>query len=117
MSRDIFVQDLPVGINSIDEIPDDFQPKSIGLRSNIISAIQSIVPDADFSDPSWGKLVHLPHYYIEVNLGQAEEVDSFALHVSGGDDAEQIISAILAKLHLQALDSASNSGLFQSNQA
>ena len=36
MSWDIIVQDLPEGIRSIKEIPDDYEPKDIGLRSEII---------------------------------------------------------------------------------
>ena len=113
MSHNIFVQNLPPGIRSVDEIPDDFEPGSIGARSEVIGAIKSVVPSADFTDPSWGKIIGLPSYYIEVNLGESEVLDSFAFHVTGGLEAMQIITRILQALNLRALDSEAESGLFQ----
>ncbi len=43
MSWDIFVQDLPQDVHKIDEIPDDFKPKPIGRRADIIAAILDVV--------------------------------------------------------------------------
>ena len=91
----------------------DFVPNSIGVREHVISTIKSIVPTADFADPSWGILKKLPAYHIEVNLGGAEVLDGFTFHVSGGSEARQVISQILRALNLLALDPDSESGLFQ----
>ena len=113
MSREIFVQDLPRGITSVAEIPDDFRPRIIGARSEIIATIQDMVPAADFSDPAWGKLIEPTVYDIEVNLGSTEEIRSFAFHVSGGIEADVLIGRILRKLELRALDPSSETGIFE----
>lgn len=45
MSWDTFVQDLPPGIASISDIPDDFEPSPIGLRSDIIAKVSALYPE------------------------------------------------------------------------
>ena len=54
MSWDISIQHLPEGVATIDEIPDDFTPGPLGLRSGVIADILRVVPDVDFTDPTWG---------------------------------------------------------------
>ena len=111
MSWDIFVQDMPSGLTSAADMPDDFAPKSLGVRQVIIEKIRSVVPTADFSEPAWG-VIDGPGFYIEVNLGMNEEVDGFIFHVRGGDMAAFIVADILEHLGLRAFDMGSDSGLF-----
>ena len=113
MTRDVFVQDLPQGIRSTEEIPDDFVPSAIGERAHLISTIKGIAPHAEFADPSWGVISKQGSYHIEVNLGGDELVEGFAFHVAGGSEADELIAQILISLGLRALDTASDSGLFE----
>jgi len=113
MSWDLFVQDLPNGIESVAEIPDNFEPAQIGSRTRVIDAIRSLYPETNFTDPAWGTL-ELPGCSIEFNLGSEELLQSFAMHVRGGESAPDVIAHILQGLDLQALDPSSDSGLFQS---
>jgi hypothetical protein len=103
MSWDIFVHDLPADAKTIADIPDDFRPASIGPRQTVIAKIREVVPDANFSDPSWG-LVDGEGWSIEVNLGANEECDGFAFHVRGGDEAAGVVAAIVEHLGLRAID-------------
>ena len=112
LSRDIFVQDLPPGISSVDQIPDDFEPGLIGTRSEVIAVIKQVAPTVDFADPSWGVLAEPSRFHIEVNLGNDEELSSFAFHVAGGAEADRVIERILQALNLRALDTGSDTGLF-----
>ena len=112
MSWDICVQDLPAGIASVAEIPDDFRPAHIGRRSDIIARIAELYPQADFSRPAWGVLDVLD-CSIEFNLGDDEELEAFMLHVRGGDSAPHVVESILTALGLRALDMQSESGLFE----
>ena len=116
MSWDLFIQDLPKGINSIAEIPEDFAPQPLGRRDELIARIKELVPGADFSDPSWG-VIDGPGYSVEVNMGQAEEVDSFAFHVRGGDLVVGLIADLLDHLKVGALDPQSDTGIFQRDKA
>jgi len=111
VSWDIFVQEIPPDVRSVDEIPDGFRPGAIGSRGEIIARIRRILPNADFSDPSWGK-VDSSTYSIEVNIGADDPVTSFALHVRGGDHAAYVVHDILTELGLRAFDLSHPTGIF-----
>jgi hypothetical protein len=113
MSWDIFVQDIPPDATSISDIPDDFEPRPIGPRSRILDAIKAVAPLADLSNPEW-IVIDGEGFSIEGDLGQEEEVESFAFHVRGGDLAAYVIADILSRLGLRAIDPQSDSGLFTS---
>lgn len=115
-SWDVFVQDFPAGATTKSDIPDNFQPGPIGTRSDLIKKIKAVVPKADFSDPSWGK-IEGKDFSIEINLGDDEELTSFAFHVRGSDEAALIVARILKQLNLRALDSGTGEFLELKNPA
>lgn len=102
MSWDLFVQDWGE-FNSLEEIPDDFEPKPIGKRSIIISKIINSEPTADFSNPSLGALAN-EYFSIEFSMGEEEELYSFAMHVRGSELAVPCIGNMLSELKLRAAD-------------
>ena len=103
MSWDISIQDLPADAQSIDDIPQDYAPKPLGTRSELIARIQQILPEADFSDPSWGMLNELD-FSIEFNMGSEEVCDSIGLHVRGGGPAMATVARVLDHLKLRGID-------------
>jgi len=111
MSWDIYVQDIPAAAQSPADISDEFQPKPLGKRTDIIATICGVVPSADFSDPTWGK-IDGPDYSIEIGMGDAELVRSFAFHVHGGDLAAYVVADILQQMNFRAFDPSSGSGIF-----
>lgn len=110
MSRDIIVQDLPAGARRVEDIPDDFEPRALGPRAGIVAGILAVVPEADFTDPAWGR-IDGPGWSIEVNVPQ-ELCESFTLHVRG-EGADPVIARILRRLGPRALDGDSESGFFE----
>lgn len=116
MSRDIFVQDIPRDARSVDDIPNDFAPKPIGTRIDIIAGITEAVPTVDFSDPTWGR-IESDQYSIEVNIGESDPVHSFALHVAGGTAAAEVVADILDNLGLRAFDMEAPTGIFDRDTA
>ena len=106
MSWDIFVMDLPSDAATIEAIPEDFVSRPLGPRADIIAAICTVMPSADFTDPAWGQIL-TPEFVIEVNLGKDELVGSFALHVRGGEEAVACVAAILDALEVRAVDASS----------
>ncbi len=93
-------------METVEAIPADFAPRSLGPRSDIIAAIRKVAPAANFTDPAWGH-IDAPTFSIEVNLGYDEVVHSFALRVRGGDGAIACIAAILDTLGVHAIDTSS----------
>jgi hypothetical protein len=111
MSYDIFVQDLPEGAKTVEDIPDDFKPAVLGKRSMIIERIIQVVPSADFRDPAWGQ-IDGDGWSIEVNMAKSEECQGFAFHVHGGSAALDVVATILQHLKLRALDPQADGGFF-----
>ncbi len=111
MSYDLFVQDLPEETRTIADIPGGFEPKPLGRRSDFVERIRQVVPEVDFSDPSWG-VIEGDGFSIELNMGEDEELDSFAMHLRGGEKGLFLAWTILDALGLQALDPQSDGGLF-----
>ena len=111
MSWDLIVQQLPDGVWTVADIPDDFVPGSLGPRATILAAIQRVAPDADVSAPSWGR-IERDGVHVEVNLGDADPVRSFALHVRGSGEATRLVRELLDALGMRALDPRSPTGIF-----
>ena len=114
MSWDIFVQDIPKKVKTIDDmdrLADEVELKPLGIRSEIITKIMEILPEADFTKPAWGVLDG-PDFSIEFSMGDDEDCDGFALHVRGSDTAAAVVTMILKHLGLRAFDPSSDTGLF-----
>jgi hypothetical protein len=78
----------------------------------VIAAIRAEAPDANATDPSW-VIIHRPGAFsIEVNLGDAERLADFSMHLTGGHEADRLAVRILNRLGLRASDPAEDSGLF-----
>ena len=103
MSWDISIQDLPKDVQSVEDIPDDYQPNPLGARAEVIARIQEALPDVDFSDPSWG-ILDQPDFSIEFNMGAEEICESFMLHVRGGGEAMTTVARLLQHLQLRGID-------------
>ena len=97
-------------------MPVHFAPEPLGPRAKLIARIQEVFPTADFSDPSWGNC-RTADWSIEFNMGDAEICNGFALHVRGGGDAPVAVARLLDHLGLQAFDTASATGIFDSDAA
>jgi hypothetical protein len=114
MSYDVWVQDLPAGLQSLDDIPDDFVPAIIGSRADIISKIMHVVPSADFSDPARGR-VDGPDFWIEVGMSE-EQAQCCHFALGGSDAAVGVVSEIIAALGLPALHCGGD-GMFRREDA
>ncbi|HUP48160.1 MAG TPA: hypothetical protein VNA04_05145 [Thermoanaerobaculia bacterium] len=105
MSWDVFIQDLPPDARSVHDIPDEFQPRPLGTRPEVIGRIHARFPDADFSDPSWGRL-HREGFSVDISLAdEGEAVTGVTLHVRGSDDAVEAVVGLIDAVGGKALDS------------
>jgi hypothetical protein len=103
MSWDILIQDLPRDVQNVADIPDDYQPRPLGARDAVIARLHEVLPEVDFSDPTWG-IFDGPGFSIEFNMGTEEICDNFMLHVRGGGRVVETISKLLEHLRLRGVD-------------
>jgi len=116
VSWDIYVMDLPADARTLADIPHDYKPGPLMPRAELIEGISRVVPDVDFSDPTWG-VIDGPGFSIEVSIRADDPVESFSFHVRGGDMAAAVVADILDHLGLQAVDPQTKSGLFDRETA
>ena len=114
MSWDLFIQDWG-NFKSLEEIPDDFEPKPLGRRSEFIDQIIKIEPSANFNSPELG-VIENEHFSIEFNMGSDEILYSFAIHMNGDELGLHCIDNILTRLGLKAAD-GSSPNFFEVNQS
>ena len=104
MSWDVFIQDLPPDARSVRDIPDEFRPAALGSRSEVIERIKSAFPEADFTDPAWGRL-EADGYSIDISVGDDGDITGVTLHVRGSDDAVDAVVRLIDALGGKAVDS------------
>mgnify|MGYP003651209854 CR=1 FL=1 len=102
MSWELFVQDWGE-YDALEDLPDDFEPKSIGKKSEIIEKLKCIEPSINFTDNSFGTLEN-EHFSIEISMGDEEELYSFTMSIRGGKLAVPSIGNILSEMNLRATD-------------
>ena len=103
MSWDIHIQDFPATAEKVADIPDDYQPSSLGKRADLIAQILDIVPSTDFSNPDWG-VFEGDGYSIEFQMGSEEICRSITLLVRGGGSPTPLIAALLDRMKLRGID-------------
>jgi hypothetical protein len=104
MSWDVFVQHLPAGTNRVADIPDDYEPEPLGTRAAVIEKIKATLPDADFTDPTWGKLKR-PDFTIDINMTDDDIISAITLHVRGSAAAVYAVNQIIGAVGGRGLDS------------
>ncbi|GAB5526030.1 MAG: hypothetical protein Roseis2KO_39020 [Roseivirga sp.] len=104
MSWDLFVQDWG-NVKSLEELPENFEPGPIGERTQIIEQISKAEPTVDFSDPAWGILQN-DQFSIEFNMGEEENLYSFAMHIRGEGRVSECIENILKQIKMRAISTS-----------
>lgn len=103
MSWDVLLMHLPAGAASIDDVAHDVRPSPLGPRDEVIARLREAFPDANFRDPSWGRLDGGP-YSIAFNMGRTGVCESVMLHVRGGAAALDAVDRAIAALGCAAFD-------------
>ena len=97
---------------SIDQIPED-ESTLLGSAADVRARIDAMFPGVDWADPTWGTW-DADCGSIEFNMGQADVIQSIALHVR----ASNVVVAPIVQLCLdngwQAIDYSSGAFLEQS---
>ena len=100
MSWDVLVWSVPSDIVTLDELTqriDKLGQDSVfgrlGSLHEIVETIQAALPDADFSDRSWGRL-RGDGFSIEFNVGDDDPVVSIMLHIRGGGELLPVLRTL-----------------------
>lgn len=101
MSWDVLFQDLPAGIRSVADIPDDFRRGPLCSRAELVAAIRKAAPRTNGTGP-W--LLDADGSSIEFNADDGDPVRSVMLHIRGADGALAVVHALSVALGWPAID-------------
>jgi hypothetical protein len=104
-SWDVFAQDFPP-VRSVKAIPDDFKPKPLGTREEIIAKIVRANPTIIFDNTGLG-ILDTSHLSLEISVGDGPLVQSVVFHSRGGKGDPEAIARTLKQLGIRAVDSQS----------
>jgi hypothetical protein len=106
VSWTIVVVNLPP-VASLDDLPGDFEAGSLGTREEVSAKIRQVVPEVNFSDPTWG-VIDGEDWAIEINVGkEIDRVEFVGLRLTGGEGAIHVVDHLLAQLGWRAVDAQS----------
>lgn len=91
MSWDVILFKVPPNVVSLEEAGVTLTP--LGTKLEVISKLKRIIPNVDFSDPTWGKLDG-DNYFIEFSMGKEEIIDGLMLHIRGGNEVIEVLKTI-----------------------
>jgi hypothetical protein len=80
----VFASDSPP--LPVEEMPPDWKGAMLGSAASVRQAISAVIPNVDWSDPTWGLLAG-EGFSFEFNMGKQDPTDGFMIHVRGGGDA------------------------------
>jgi hypothetical protein len=116
MSWELLVLPVPVGLTSVDDLPDDLGTEPLGSHDDVKTLLRGRLPGIDFSEATWGRLTG-PGWSMELDLGSQTPVDSIMLSVRGtGDDVLQAIFEIADSLRCRVIDISEGAFLESDNQ-
>jgi hypothetical protein len=90
MSWDVSIMKLSKPYASVEEIPDDESPQSLGTQEHVHTAVTRHFPGTDWNDVAWG-MFDSPLGSIEFNLGKDDPASSMMLHVRASNEIVQPI--------------------------
>ncbi|MGI9316860.1 MAG: hypothetical protein ACR2QW_05985 [bacterium] len=78
---------------SVSELPKDWYGDSLGGFEDVRRKISSLLPEVDWSDPTWGRY-NAEGFSLEFNMGNSDPSNGFVVHVRGGGNAVGSIEKI-----------------------
>ncbi|MFJ9024097.1 hypothetical protein ACIRPU_29600 [Streptomyces sp. NPDC102259] len=95
MSWDVFIMRFPPEAGAIDEIPDDWDPPSLGTGREVRGALATVLPGIEYSPSGWGDFEG-PGFSLGTPVNEADDapVTGVSLFIHG--DSEAAAQAALA---------------------
>ena len=103
MSWDDCIVRFSQAYESLQDVPQDESPLPLGSTAEVRTAVSSVFPETDWSDPAWG--VYFSDLgSIEFSLGDDEPATSLMLHVRASAAIVAPIVELLKKQNWNGID-------------
>ncbi|MEU4199116.1 hypothetical protein AB0F64_04055 [Streptomyces sp. NPDC026294] len=109
MSWDVLIMRFPPEAKAIDEIPEDWEPPSLGTGRGVRAVLAEMLPGIEYSEIGWGDYEG-PGFSISTPVSEADDapVAGVSLFIHGGSEAAAHAAiAVADALKARAFDTGS----------
>ena len=103
MTWDVYALRAPRGARTVEDIPDGYEPPSLGRPEDVVAVVREVAPHVDATSEHWLVLQGEDHS-IEVMLGKSVTVHDLSFYIRGGDGAVGVVLAVCRRLGATAYD-------------
>ncbi len=114
MSWAIYAMRGPGGVRRLEDIPDGYQPPSLGTAEAVVDQVRELAPDVDASKRSWLQLKNAD-YDIEMSIGKGVEVRDITFYIDGPRSIP-LVMQISSKLGVTPYDTESGNFLTEESR-
>src|SRR5687768_16394127 len=114
MSWAIYAMRGPGGVRRLEDIPDGYQPPSLGTAEAVVDQVRELAPDVDASKRSWLQLKNAD-YDIEMSIGKGVEVRDITFYIDGPRSIP-LVMEISSKLGVTPYDTESGNFLTEESR-
>ncbi len=115
MSWAVYAMRGPGGVRRLDDIPDGYEPPSVGSSAEVVALVRELVPDVDASKPSWLAL-RSDEFDVEMTIGKGVEVRDITFYLNDGPRSIPIVMEISRRLGVTAYDTESGNFLTEESR-
>jgi hypothetical protein len=115
MSWAIYAMRGPGGVRRLEDIPEGYEPPSLGSADDVVAVVQEVAPGVDATKRSW-LLLKSDDYDVEMTIGKGVEVRDITFYLNDGPRSIPVVMEISSRLGVTAYDTESGNFLTEESK-
>lgn len=115
MSWAIYAMRGPGGVRRLDEIPEGYQPPSLGSADEVVEIVREVAPGVDATKKSW-MLLRSDEYDVEMSIGKGVDVHDVTFYLNDGARSIPVVMEISRRLGATPYDTESGDFLTEESR-
>jgi hypothetical protein len=105
----------PGGVRRLEDIPDGYEPPTLGTADDVVAVVKEVAPDVDASKKSW-LLLKSDDYDVEMTIGKGVQVRDITFYLNDGPRSIPVVMEISSRLGVTAYDTESGNFLTEESK-
>jgi hypothetical protein len=115
MSWAIYAMRGPGGVRRLEDIPEGYEPPSLGTADEVVAVVREVAPQVDASKRSWLRLKS-DEYDVELTIGKGVDVRDLTFYLNDGPRSIPLVMEISSRLGVTAYDTESGNFLTEESK-
>jgi hypothetical protein len=115
MSWAIYAMRGPGGVRRLEEIPDGYEPPTLGTADEVVDLVREVAPGVDATRRSW-LLLKSEEYDVEMTIGKGVDVRDITFYLNDGPRSIPVVMEISRRLGVTPYDTESGNFLTEESR-